>query len=225
MLIFTDVKDHLNAREVAEYYGLKINRNGMACCPFHDDHTPSMKLDKRYYCFGCGASGDVINYVAQTFGLSQYDAACKLVSDFQLPIAIQGYDHKALAQAKIMWRREQNKKKRADYIKRKFQKWCNEKTDDLRDCMNVIDKMKELACNMTSEELFNSNDYMDAMQEEALVNYWLDILCTGTDEERRELFIGGRKEVEGHVKRMREIRDRVLGSSWSNTGCRIQHCG
>ena len=44
---------------------------------------PSMKLNKRYfYCFGCGATGDVIDLVARLFGLSSYEAAQKLAQDF-----------------------------------------------------------------------------------------------------------------------------------------------
>ena len=50
MDVFRVVKDNVTARQVAEHYGMKIGRNGMACCPFHDDKHPSMKLDKRYYC-------------------------------------------------------------------------------------------------------------------------------------------------------------------------------
>ena len=51
MNVFEAVKDRLSTREAAEYYGLKINRNGMACCPFHNDKNPSMKVDHRYHCF------------------------------------------------------------------------------------------------------------------------------------------------------------------------------
>ncbi len=55
----------------------------MVCCPFHADRTPSMKLNEDYfYCFGCGASGDVIDLAARLFGLSSYDAAKKLAADF-----------------------------------------------------------------------------------------------------------------------------------------------
>ena len=55
----------------------------MICCPFHDDLHPSMKLNRDYfYCFGCGATGDVIDFVARLFGLSSYEAAKKLAYDF-----------------------------------------------------------------------------------------------------------------------------------------------
>lgn len=54
MNIFQEVKARVTARQVAERYGLKVSRNGMACCPFHNDKHPSMKIDQNYYCFACG---------------------------------------------------------------------------------------------------------------------------------------------------------------------------
>lgn len=46
MSIFETVKATVSVRQAAEYYGLKLSRNKMVSCPFHDDHTPSMKLNK-----------------------------------------------------------------------------------------------------------------------------------------------------------------------------------
>ena len=54
MNIFSEVKEQLTTRQVAESYGLRIRKNGVACCPFHDDRHPSMKVDKNYHCFACG---------------------------------------------------------------------------------------------------------------------------------------------------------------------------
>ena len=83
MDLFTQIKMAVSVKEAAEYYGLEVNRGSMICCPFHADRTPSMKLNEDYfYCFGCGAHGDVINLVARLFGLSGYDAAKKLAYDF-----------------------------------------------------------------------------------------------------------------------------------------------
>lgn len=84
MNMFETVRINTTARVVAEHYGLKVNRNKMACCPFHSDLTPSMKIDKRYYCFGCGEKGDAVDYVAKMFGLSLKDAAIKICEDFGL---------------------------------------------------------------------------------------------------------------------------------------------
>ena len=55
MNVFEAVKESVATRQAAEMYGIAVRRNGMACCPFHKDKTPSMKLDKRFHCFGCQA--------------------------------------------------------------------------------------------------------------------------------------------------------------------------
>ena len=86
MNIFQVVKENVTARQAAEQYGLRISRNGMICCPFHDDRHPSMKVDKGFCCFACGAKGDVITFVADFFHLAPLEAAKKLAEDFQIPI-------------------------------------------------------------------------------------------------------------------------------------------
>lgn len=82
--IFTTVKAAVTTRQAAETYGLKVNRNRMTCCPFHEDRHPSMKVDERYYCFGCHETGDVIDFTAKLFGLTPYEAAQKLAWDFHI---------------------------------------------------------------------------------------------------------------------------------------------
>ena len=82
MNFFETVKHAVTAKQAAELYGLEVDRHGMALCPFHEDHHPSMKLDRRYYCFGCHANGDVIDFTARLFGISQKSAALKLARDF-----------------------------------------------------------------------------------------------------------------------------------------------
>ena len=82
MIDFKAIKGLVTAREAAEHYGLTVNSRGMALCPFHDDHNPSMKLDERFHCFGCGEDGDVIDFTAKYFNLSLKEAAEKLLADF-----------------------------------------------------------------------------------------------------------------------------------------------
>lgn len=83
MTWFELIKQVVRVPETAAYYGLHISRNGMVCCPFHDDRRPSMKLNERYfYCFGCGATGDVIDFTARLYNLSPKEAAEKLAQDF-----------------------------------------------------------------------------------------------------------------------------------------------
>ena len=83
MTMYETIKAAISVKKAAEHYGLKASRNGMACCPFHHDWHPSMKLNEDYFfCFGCGAKGDVIDLVTRLFGLSSYEAAQKLAADF-----------------------------------------------------------------------------------------------------------------------------------------------
>lgn len=82
MSLFQTIKAAVTTRQAAESFGLAVDKHGMALCLFHDDHHPSLKLDTRYYCFACGASGDVIDFTAKFFGISMHSAAIKLARDF-----------------------------------------------------------------------------------------------------------------------------------------------
>lgn len=55
-----------------------------ACCPFHQEKSPSFHCDDRrgiYHCFGCGASGDHFKFVTETEGLSFPEAVERLAAD------------------------------------------------------------------------------------------------------------------------------------------------
>ena len=80
MNVFEAVKQSVTTRQAAEFYGFRVNRAGMIACPFHNDRTPSMKVDKRFHCFGCGADGDAVDFVSRLFELPSKEAAMKLAS-------------------------------------------------------------------------------------------------------------------------------------------------
>lgn len=82
MNVYNAVKSSITTRQAAERYGLTVNRKGMCKCPFHQDKNPSMKVDKRFHCFGCQADGDVIEFTSRLFGFNKKAAALKLASDF-----------------------------------------------------------------------------------------------------------------------------------------------
>ena len=77
MTIYTRIKDTVTALDAAQMYGLNVRSNGMTNCPFHEDHNPSLKLDRRFYCFGCHAHGDVIDFVSRLFGMC--DASTQII--------------------------------------------------------------------------------------------------------------------------------------------------
>lgn len=116
MIDFAAIKAAVPAREAALRYGLAVGRNDMAICPFHGEKTPSLKLypgDRGFYCFGCGAGGDVINFTARLFNLTNKQAAEKLDADFSLGLTGKPYN----AAAELLREAEQ-KKKREEEAKR-----------------------------------------------------------------------------------------------------------
>lgn len=85
--LFEFIKVDITVKWAAEKCCPLISRSGMTRCPFHNDHTPGMEQNDRfYYCFDCGAKGSVIGFVAKMFGLSALKAAKKLDADLGLDL-------------------------------------------------------------------------------------------------------------------------------------------
>ena len=82
MTLYETVKSNVTTLQAAERYGLKVGHGGMCKCPFHNDKNPSMKVDKRFHCFGCQADGDVITFTGRLFNITPKEAALKLADDF-----------------------------------------------------------------------------------------------------------------------------------------------
>lgn len=87
------VKSQVSMIDIANYYGIKINRNGYISCPFHNEKTASMKVYtgiKGYYCFGCGAGGNIFNFVMNYNGKSFEEAVRMVANAFNIPISDGG---------------------------------------------------------------------------------------------------------------------------------------
>ena len=168
MDLFTQIKMAVSVKEAAKYYGLEVNRGSMICCPFHADRTPSMKLNEDYfYCFGCGASGDVIDLAARLFGLSSYDAAKKLAADF----GIAGQKPSILAKL-------QRGKSQAEAERRCF---CV-----LGDYLRILQDWKERCAPQSPEDGIDPR-YAEACHMLERIGNMLDILACGTPKERAEV--------------------------------------
>jgi DNA primase len=75
-------------------------------CPFHEERTPSFSVnavDKLYYCFGCGAKGDLITFVRETEGLDFAESIEWLGERFRVPIE---YEESSPAQDQARQRRD-----------------------------------------------------------------------------------------------------------------------
>lgn len=81
------IKSRVTMADVCQFYGIETNNKGFACCPFHNEKTASFKIysgDRGYHCFGCGESGDVIDFVRRFENLPFQDALRKIDLNFGL---------------------------------------------------------------------------------------------------------------------------------------------
>ncbi len=80
-----EIKDLYSMKDILERYGLpQPNRAGFICCPFHKEKTASMKIYKdSFYCFGCGAGGDIFTFVQELDGISFKEAYAELGGDYE----------------------------------------------------------------------------------------------------------------------------------------------
>ena len=183
MNIFQKVKERVTARQVAERYGLKVRRNGMACCPFHNDKHPSMKIDRNYYCFACGAKGDAVNYVAVLFGLSQLEAAKKINKDFSLGIPI-GKTEKSRKQYSGVREKVKisTKEERIQFVQKKIDGWAKDAVNVLLRYLRWMEFWNEFYKPESMEAEWHPL-FAEALQNESKISFLVDILMFGTDEE------------------------------------------
>lgn len=80
-----EIKRTVSMTELVWKYGLYPNRAGFIRCPFHNgDKNASLKIYKdSFYCFGCGASGDVFDFVRRMDGMSFKEAFLFLGGEYE----------------------------------------------------------------------------------------------------------------------------------------------
>lgn len=183
MNIFQEMKERVTARQVAERYGLKVSRNGMTRCPFHNDKHPSMKIDQNYYCFACGAKGDAVNYVAVLFGLSQFEAAKKINDDFSLGISIENTGIRRKQNSGVREKEKiPTKEERIQFVQKKIGGWVKDAVNVLLRYLRWMAFWKEFYKPESMEAEWNPL-FVEALQNESKISYLVDMMMFGTDEE------------------------------------------
>ena len=188
--VFEVVKQSVTAREAAELYGIAVGRGGMACCPFHDDRHPSMKVDTRFHCFGCGADGDVIDFTARLYDLSPKENAEKMPQDFGL-----AYDSNAPV-------RRNNVRKKSDA--QKFKEDRDRTFRALADYYHLLGKWEIDYSPKVPEENPHPR-FMEAIQRRDYVGYLLDFFLEDSPEEQKLWIAEHQSEIanlEGRVNIM-----------------------
>jgi len=84
-----DIKNRLPITKVLAHYNIKLDKNNHIKCPFHQDDKPSCKIyldTNTYNCFGCGKTGDLIQFIQDKENCSKHEAlkiATELVGDIK----------------------------------------------------------------------------------------------------------------------------------------------
>ena len=192
--VFEAVKAAVPVRAAAERYGLEVNFAGMVRCPFHEDHTPSMKLyEDHFYCFGCGKHGDVISLVTELFAIPPYDAACKLADNFGVDTDAEIVHQPAREELKIF------------------------REDQLR-CQRVLCTYLRLLTDWKTQYAPTDPDaepddrYVEACQMIDTIDYLTDLLIVGTLEQwvkAVDLLLADSKidQLEERLKRLRDAAE------------------
>ena len=184
--VFEVVKQSVPLKEAAQMYGIEVNRSGMACCPFHDDKNPSMKLNEEYfYCFGCGATGDVIDLTARLYNQSPKEAAEKLAQDFGLI-----YDSQAPP--------------RRNYVRQKTEAQKFKESRDhafrvLADYFHLLRKWETGYTPKTPEEPMHPR-FLEAVQQKDYIGYLLDSFLEDSPEEQK-LWIAEHQSTIANLER------------------------
>ena len=161
----------------------------MACCPFHDDKNPSMKVDQRFHCFGCGEDGDVIDFTAKLFDLSPKEAAEKLAQDFGLI-----YDSQAPPRRRYVRQKNEAQKFREDRQR------CYRV---LSDYYYLLKKWEADRSPRTPEEEPHPR-FVEAIQKKTYVEYLLDLFLYESEEEQKAWIAEHTAEIT-HLERRLKI--------------------
>ena len=194
MNLFEIVKYGVDCREAAELYGVEVNRYGMALCPFHNDRHPSLYVaDDHYYCFACGAHGDVIDFVGRLFQLSPYNAARKLMADFHLS------PDKPPSAAALHAKRIRTE---AQQLK------ANERLcfSVLSDYARVLREWKVQYAPQSPAEAPDER-FVEACHKLDEVEYYLDILTSGNSYERSEVI--HQQMADGKLDELRQRLEKI----------------
>ena len=176
--------------DVAKFYGLQISRSGMACCPFHNDNTPSMKIyEDNFYCFGCGATGDCTCFVAKLFNISQLESAKKISYDFGLRLFTQ----EIAVPVQIVLSPE-----------REYQQWLQNTRLSVSKYLNLLQEWRVKYKPDNSIENIHPH-FEESLLQTGYTEYIDEILIYGTDKEKRELYENNNAEILRIQKRLEKL--------------------
>ncbi len=180
---YEEIKGRLDMAKVATAYGYPIRRRDLCLCPFHQDRHPSMKLYKDgFYCFSCGAGGDIVTFVARLYGMKNQEAAKKLVEDFALPVRMEALSYREKRQRDLAVKKRQER-----------DAW-------IRHARAILMGYYQLLCDAGRDPA--DIHFEEAIQQRTLIEYWIECIEQCPDDLYKD-----RKAV----RRIGDIERRIAG--------------
>lgn len=188
--IFDEIRIRLSMQDVAKFYGLQMSRSGMACCPFHEDRTPSLKVyDDHFYCFGCGATGDCTGFAAKLFGLTQIEAAKKISYDFGLHL----FNGEIAVPVNPKLKSEND-----------FHIWLRNANFAVSEYLRQLTEWRKIYAPKNQWEQLHPL-FVESLKRTDYVEYLADILAHGSAEERKRFY----KENANEIRKIQERLDQL----------------
>ena len=196
--LFQKVKAAVSTRQAAEHYDIKVSRSGMACCPFHDDHNPSLKLDERYFCFGCQATGDVIDFAAAYLQLSPLEAAKQLAADFNIPYDTQEKGNSPMSST------EQFLGMKVIQERRAFLDWKRKTLSELAGFFRILEDCKERYAPKARDDPW-SPLFVQSCNDQVLVNLYTYLLENASEDDQHALYLERKTTIDPLAKRITDL--------------------
>lgn len=188
--IFSELRDRVSMLDTARFYGLNVNRSGMACCPFHEDETPSLKIyHDHYYCFGCHATGDCTDFAARLFEIPQLEAAKRISYDFGLNLFENGINLPIQVKANP---------------EAEYRRWLTQTSSTITKYMNKLHEWRNRYQLSNQAETLHPL-FAESLQRTSYIEYLDEILRYGSEQEKRKLFEQNRMEIQKITDRVHRI--------------------
>lgn len=188
--IFQDIKDRVDLRDLVRFYGLELDRGGFACCPFHNEKTPSFKVyEDHYHCFGCGEHGDHIDFVQNLYDISNIEAAKQISQDFGL-----GFDNGKIAIPVNTVIKQKND----------IQMWLDEAVSLVIEYKKLLEQWEKIYSPKSPIDEVDDR-YLESIHNLAYTNFYLQKLLSCSKEEQREMY----KMDRDFPKRIKERLDKL----------------
>ena len=198
--IFEEIKNKIDIADVAEFYGLELDKRNKCVCTFHHEKTASFQVypkSQSFYCFGCGVGGDTIAFVQKFLNLpSPIKAAERLNNDFNLGLNLK--PHKPTAAE----RQEQAVRNQRKTISEMWEEW---KDSAVKNVIKYI-KLLEYWQNQYEPKSINAEYhplFVESCQEIGFTEYLFNCMIQADEKQWQELYKTSKREINYIVERIK----------------------